>query len=116
MLYVPNSKNNLVSISEMEDKGFKGAFVDGKVLIWKKYFKEALSIGFRVDTLYKVGGGPLGAMLCDTTLQTELWHRRFAHLHYKALLEARKVVTEMPEFRDDHEGIFQGCAEVKHIR
>ena len=114
VLYVLDLKKNLVSISTMEDKGFKVAFIDGKVLIWKKNFKEALSIGFRVDTLYQVGGSPLGAMTCDTTLQTELCHRRFAHLHYKPLPEARKVVTEMPEFRDDHEGICQGCAEGKH--
>ena len=33
VLYVPDLKKNLVSISEMEDKGFKVAFVDGKVLI-----------------------------------------------------------------------------------
>ena len=116
MLYILNLKKNLVSISAMEDKGFKVAFVDGKVLIWKKNFKEALSIGFRVDTLYQVGGSPLGVMSCDTTLQIELWHQRFAYLHYKVLPEARKVVTGMPEFRDDHEGIFQGCAEGKHTR
>jgi len=52
VLYVPNLKKNLVSISAMEDKGFNVAFVDGKVRIWKKSFKEAITIGFRVDTLY----------------------------------------------------------------
>ena len=116
MLYVLDLKKNLVSISAMEDKEFKVAFVDGKVLVWKKNFKEALSISFRVDTLYQVGGSPLGAMSCDTTLQTSLWHWRFAHLHYKALPKARKVVTGIPEFRDDHEGICQCCAEAKHTR
>ena len=100
----------------MEDKGFKVAFVDEKVCIWKKNFKENLTIGFRVDTLYQVGGSPLGAMSYNTTRQTELWHLRFAHLHYKALPEARKVVTGMPELRDDHEGICQGCGEGKHTR
>ena len=40
----------------------KLAFVDRKVLIWKKNCKEALSFGFRVDTLYQVGGSPLGDM------------------------------------------------------
>ena len=60
MLYVPNLKKNLVSISAMEDKGFKVAFVDRKVLIWKKNFKEALTIGFRVDTLYQVGRKSIG--------------------------------------------------------
>ena len=52
VLYVPNLKKNLVSISAMEDKGFNVAFIDGKVRIWKKSFKEAITIGFRVDTLY----------------------------------------------------------------
>ena len=56
----------LVSISAMEDKGFNVAFVDGKVRIWKNIFKESIMIGFRVDTLYQVGGSPLGAMTCDT--------------------------------------------------
>jgi len=32
VLYVPNLKKNLVSISVMEDKGFKIAFIDGKKL------------------------------------------------------------------------------------
>ena len=72
VLYIPHLKKNLVSISEMEKRGFKVAFVDGKVYIWKKNFNEALTIGFRVDTLYQVGGSSLGAMSCDTTLQTEL--------------------------------------------
>ena len=105
MLYVPDLKKNLVSFSTMEDKGFKVEFIDGKVRIWKKSFKEALPIGFRVNTIYQVGGSPLGAMSCDTTRQTELRHRRFAHLHYKALPEVRKVVTGMLEYKDDHEGI-----------
>ena len=89
----------------MEDKCFKVAFVNGKVCIWKKSFQEAITIGFRVDTLYQVGGSPLGAMTCDTIRQTELWHRRFGHLHYKALPEARKVVTGIPDFKNDHEGV-----------
>ena len=34
VLYVPDLKKNLVSIFVMEDKGFKVAFVDGKVHIF----------------------------------------------------------------------------------
>ena len=55
-----------MSISAMEDKGFNVAFIDGKVRIWKKSFKEAIMIGFRVDTLYQVGGSLMAAMTCDT--------------------------------------------------
>ena len=55
-------------------------------------------------------------MTCDTIRQTELWQRRFGHLHYKALPEARKVVTGMHKFSNNHEGVCQGCAEGKHTR
>eukprot|EP00253_Pinus_taeda_P006779 PITA_06779 len=116
VLYVPDLKKNLVSISAIEDKGFKVAFIDGKVRVWKRNFKEAFTLGSRVDNLYQVGGNPLGAMSCDTCLQSELWHRRFAHIHYKALPDARKMVTGMLEFKVEHEGVCQGCVEGKHTR
>jgi len=80
VLYVPDLKKNLVSISAMKDKGFKVAFIDGKVHVWKRNFKDAFTLGFRVDSLYQVGGSPLGAMSCDTSLQSELWHWRLTHL------------------------------------
>eukprot|EP00253_Pinus_taeda_P014774 PITA_14774 len=94
VLYVPDLKKNLVSIL---------AFIDGKVRVWKNNFKDAFTLGFRVDTLYQVGGSPLGAMSCDTSLQSKLWHWRFAHLHYKALLDVRQRVIGMPEFKVEHE-------------
>ena len=52
VLYVPNLKKNLVSISAMEDKGFNVEFINGKVHILKKSFKEDITIWFRVYTLY----------------------------------------------------------------
>eukprot|EP00253_Pinus_taeda_P005119 PITA_05119 len=113
VLYVPDLKKNLVSISAMENKGYKVAFSDGKVRVWKKNIKDAFTLGFRVDSLYKVGGSPLGVISCDTSLQSELWHWRFAHLHYKAILDVRQMVTGMPEFRVEQEGVCPGCAEGK---
>ena len=68
VLYVPDFKKNLVSISAMEDKGYEVAFTDGKVRVWKKNFKDAFTLGFRVDSLYQVGGNPLGVMSCDTSI------------------------------------------------
>ena len=42
VLCVPDLKKTLVSISAMEVKGFKVAFIDGKVYVWKRNFKDAL--------------------------------------------------------------------------
>ena len=36
MLYVPGLKKNLLSISALDAKGMRVAFVDGQVLIWPK--------------------------------------------------------------------------------
>eukprot|EP00253_Pinus_taeda_P002492 PITA_02492 len=52
VLYVPDLKKNLVSISAMEDKGLKVAFIDGKVRIWQRNPKNVFTLGFRVEGLY----------------------------------------------------------------
>jgi len=88
----------------MEDKGFKVAFINGKVCIQQRNPKDASTLRFRVDGLYQVGGSPLGGMTCDTSIQSALWHKRFVHLHYKALPGVRKMVTGMLEFNINHEG------------
>jgi hypothetical protein len=36
VLYVPGLKNNLLSISYLDKKGFRVAFIDGEVLMWPK--------------------------------------------------------------------------------
>ena len=95
VVYVPDLKKKLVSISAMEDKGFKVTFINGKVRLWQRNPRDAFTLGFRVEGFYQVGGILLGAMICDTSLQSELWHQRFSHLHFKALPNVRKMVTGM---------------------
>ena len=36
VLYVPGFKNNLISISELDKKGYRVSFIDGQVLMWSK--------------------------------------------------------------------------------
>ena len=47
VLYVPCLKKYLLSISTLEEKGFRVAFVDGQVLMWPKgkNFNDAIVIG-----------------------------------------------------------------------
>jgi transposase InsO family protein len=46
----------------------------------------------------------------------ELWHRRLAHINYKALAYICKVVTSLPELKVDQEGICNGCVQGKNIK
>jgi hypothetical protein len=53
-LFVPSLEKNIVSISCLEDKGNKIAFVDGKVLSWPRdsNIENARVIGTREGRLY----------------------------------------------------------------
>jgi len=99
VLYVLGLKKNLLSISALDKKGFRVAFIDGQVLMWPrgKTLDDAVVIGVEEGGLYKLKGHSNSAMVHDIVNPSELWHRRFAHLHYKALPVVSKMVTGLPE-------------------
>ena len=75
VVYVLGLKN-LVSISALEDKGMRFAFIKGKVLSWLvgSYMRNAFTLGSRFEVLYRVTGRPLLAMVHDKNHQSKLWH------------------------------------------
>ena len=101
VLFVPGLKKNLLSISTLDAKGMRVGFVDGQVLMWPrgKTIDDAIVIGEQEGGLYKLKGHPEQAMVHDIVEPNELWHRRFAHVHYIALPLASKVVEGHPEIQ-----------------
>ena len=87
VLFVPGLKKNLLSISALDAKGMRVAFVDGQVLMWPKgkTFDNAIVIGEQEGGLYKLKGQPDQALVHDTVEPNKLWHIRLAHVHYRAL-------------------------------
>ena len=77
------------------------AFVDGQFLMWPrgKTIDDAIVIGEQEGGLYKLKGHPQQALVHDTVEPNELWHRRLAHVHYRALPLASKVVEGLPEMK-----------------
>jgi hypothetical protein len=118
VLLVPGLKKNLLSISALEEKGFKISFVNGEFLMWPKgkSFNDAIVIGVQEEGLYKLKEHSETTLIHNTINPCELWHRRLAHLHYKELLIMSKMVTGLPEIQVDHEGISKGCAEGKSVK
>ena len=53
-------------------------------------------------------------MVHETVEPNELWHRRLAHVHYRALPLTRKYVEGLPEIQEKHEGVCKGCAKGKN--
>ena len=87
VLYVPGLKKNLISIAVLESKGFKVVFMEGKALLWSKGedLNSALVIGLQEGGLYKFPGQVIHVLVHVEASPSELWDRRFGHLHFKAL-------------------------------
>ena len=105
VLYVPGLKKNLLSISSLDKKGFRVAFVDGKFLMWTKAktIDDVVEIGVEEGGLYNLKGHADLALETSTINPCELWYRRLAHIHYKSLPIVSKVVIGLPEIHIEHE-------------
>jgi hypothetical protein len=82
VLYVPGLNKNLLSISSLEKKGFRFAFIDGEVLMWAKgeTLNEGIIIGSEENGLYKLKGHSEVAMTRAIENSCEIWHRRLDHI------------------------------------
>jgi hypothetical protein len=118
VLYVPGLTKNLLSISSLENKGFKIAFIDGEFLMWAKgkTMKEAIVIGKEEGGLYKLKSHSEAAMTHAIENPCELWNTILAHINYKALSYVCKAIRGIPELKVDHEGVCNGCAQGKNIK
>ena len=99
VLFVPGLKKNLLYISGLDVKGIRVAFVDGQLLMWPKAktIDDAVVIGEGEGGLYKLKGTPKHDLVHETVDPNELWHRRLAHVHYRALPLSSKAVEGLPE-------------------
>ena len=118
VLYVPSLTKNLLSISALDKKGFRVAFINGEVLVWPKgkTIKDAVIIGIEEGGLYKLKGHSNVALTHSTEIACELWHIILAQINYKSLPYVSKVITGLPELKVDHEGVCKGCAQGKNIK
>jgi len=116
--YVPRLKKNLHSISTLDAKGIRVAFIDGQVLMWPKgkTIDDVSVIGEKDGGLYKLKGQPEQALVHDSMEPNELWHRRLAHVHYIALPITCKAVSGLPKIYSKHERICKGCAQGNNIK
>ena len=106
---------NLLSI---DAKAMWVAFIDGQVIMWPKgkTIDDAVVIGEQEGGSYKLKGHPEQALIHETVEPNELWHRRLAHVHYRALPIASKAVEGLPKIQAKHDGVCKGCAKGKNTK
>ena len=91
--------------------------MEKKALSWFRDSDLSSTITIRVKEggLYKVPG-LIQALVHSTVSSCELWHRRFDHLRFKALLGLQKMVCGMPPFQFDYDNVCKGCVLGKNIK
>ena len=99
VLHVPELKKNLLSISALDAKGMRVAFVDGQVLLWHKgkRINDATVVGEQERGLYRLKGQLEQALVHEEIEPSEIWHQRLTHVHYIALPMLRKLVSRIPD-------------------
>jgi len=101
VLFILGLKKNLLSISALDNKGYQVAFIAVEVLVWPKgmSLEDAIMIGIEEGGFYKLKGKSNTTLTYSTINPCELWHRRLAHINYKALPMVSKVVTGLLEIQ-----------------
>ena len=61
-------------------------------------------------------GHPKQSLVHDIVELNELWHRRLARVHYRALPLASKAVEGLLEIQAKHDGVCKGCAKGKNTK
>ena len=74
VLFVPGLKKNILSISSLDEKGMRVAFVDIQVLMWPKgnTIDDVVVIGEQEGGLYKLKGQQEKALVHDSIDPSEL--------------------------------------------
>jgi hypothetical protein len=118
VLYVPGLRKKLLSVANLEDKGYWVIFKNRKTLLWAKgsHLSTTEPIGTRRGGLHVVTRQSVQALTHDATSSSELWHRRLGHLHYKALPYLQNMVCGMPSIAFSKNEICKGCMLGKNIK
>ena len=80
-----------------------------------KTLEDAIVIG-EEGRLYKLKGHLETTLVHETTNSSELWHRRLAHINYKAFPYVSKVVTGLPDLKIDLKELAKDVQEERTSR
>ena len=86
--------------------------------MWKKgkSINDSIVISVEEGVIYKLKGHTYSALTASTISPCELWHRRLAHVKYKALPIVSKVVIGLPEIHINNEGVLMDLLKERTTR
>lgn len=118
MLHLLGLGMNLLSISQLQGKGYDIFFIKEKVYVKHPSWKRKVQIGIKNNRLYRLQLESLMALIGNNGDKdlNELWHRRMGHMHHGALRIIRKTVTGVPDLSTERDDVCRGCALGKYAK
>ena len=115
--YVDGLKHNLLSISQLSDKGYKTHFTKQCCEVIEVSTGEVKLTGKRKGNVYMIHLEDIHSekSLCMIAKasheECQLWHRRFSHLNYKSIskLSSLNLVRGLPSLSYNIKDICSGC-------
>ena len=117
VLFVPDINQNLLSVGQLLERGFRVIFESNHCLIKDSEGEDVFKVrmkgkSFALDPLEKEQ-----AMFSATTNTTEIWHRRLGHYHHAAILKMQKeeLVQGLPQLESQLPAC-KACQYGKQVR
>ncbi|KAB2608513.1 hypothetical protein D8674_011681 [Pyrus ussuriensis x Pyrus communis] len=121
VMYLPGLKENLLSVGQMDEHGYFLVFGGGMCNVYDGPSLECLvmRVKKKVNRCYPLTLFSENQMVlkASVTYSTEIWHRRFGHLHFGGLKQLRdkEMVHGLPQLAD-YNGVCEGCQFGKQHR
>ena len=118
VLHVPGLAMNLLSVSQLQNKGYVVYFIGNRVYVKHPSWKKKAQIRFRSNKIYKLQLESPMALIGNTDEKdlNELWHRRMGHLHHGALRILKNIVTGVLELSTKIDNVCRGCVLGKYAK
>ncbi|KAG6535304.1 hypothetical protein ZIOFF_000269 [Zingiber officinale] len=102
VLFVPEIYQNLLSVGQLIEKGFKVVFEDNFCLIKDAANQDIFKIKMKGKSFALK---PLEEEQTAFSIRenvTEIWHKRLGHYHHQGMLQmkSKMILEELPEFAD----------------
>lgn len=120
VFYVPDLKNNLLSIGQLQEKGLAILLKSNQCRIYHPLKGLIITCNMTSNRMFVLLSNKHSnnqAVMCfqaDTQDSTMLWHRRYGHLSYTGLktLKNKEMVRGLPNF-DEKEVVCIDCLKGK---
>jgi len=121
VLLIDGLKHNLLSISQLCDKGYKITFEPEMCLITGSTTRETVLVGKRVNNMYMLNVSCIdSSMNCLLTKNDEtwLWHKRLTHIHMHHLnrIPSKDLVIGPSKRKFERDKIYEACRKGKHTK